>query len=152
MSTEKKPVAAKAEKTAATATPAKTAGKKSVRRKKKRKAGAHGKAFIRATFNNTIITITEANGEVIAWASSGGQGFKGTRKSTPYAAQVAANVAATKAVDMGMREVEVFINGIGVGRESSVRAIAAAGLDVVAITDSTPVPHNGCRPSKPRRV
>lgn len=129
-----------------------TSSAKGQPRKKKRKVGSRGQVHVQATYNNTIITISEVNGEVVAWASAGGQGFKGTRKSTPYAAQVAASTAAAKAIDMGMQDVDVIINGIGVGREAAVRSVASAGLNVTSITDRTPIPHNGCRPPKPRRV
>ncbi len=121
--------------------------------KKKSKRIIHaGSAYIQATFNNTIITITDPKGNVITWASAGGQGFKGSRKGTPYAAQIAAENAAKKAVDSGMRQVDVFINGPGAGRESAIRAIQSAGLEINLIKDITPVPHNGCRPPKRRRV
>jgi len=122
------------------------------RKKKKRVVGVDGKAYIHATYNNTIITIAETNGDVVSSSSCGAAGFKGTRKSTPYAAGQAASMAASKAIDMGMKQVEVYVKGIGVGRESAVRSIHATGLKVVSITDVTPVPHNGCRPPKPRRI
>ena len=112
----------------------------------------HGQAHIQSTFNNTIITITELNGDVIAWSSAGTVGFKGSRKSTPYAAQMAAQQAARQAMDMGVRELDVFIKGPGPGREAAVRALQAAGLGVRSISDVTRVPHNGCRPPKKRRV
>ncbi len=131
------------------ATPAK--GKK-VRKRKKRVVGVDGKAFIQATFNNTIVTIAETNGEVISASSCGAAGFKGSRKSTPYAAGKAATIAATKAKDMGMKQIEVYVKGIGSGRESAIRSLHATGLKVVSITDITPVPHNGCRPAKQRRI
>jgi small subunit ribosomal protein S11 len=111
-----------------------------------------GAAYIQATFNNTIITITDQKGNVIAWSSAGAQGFKGSRKSTPYAAQIAASVAAKKAMDYGMRQIDVFVKGPGSGRESAIRALQAAGLEISLIKDITPVPHNGCRPPKRRRV
>ncbi len=111
-----------------------------------------GIAYIKATFNNTIITITDPQGNVIVWGSSGTAGFKGTKKSTPYAAQLAARETARRAKDLGLKEVEVKVKGPGPGRESAIRAIQAAGLQVVSIKDITPVPHNGCRPPKPRRV
>jgi small subunit ribosomal protein S11 len=125
---------------------------KKVRKRKKRVVGVDGKAFIQATFNNTIVTISETNGEVIAQSSCGAAGFKGSRKATPYASGKAATFAATKAKDMGMKQVEVYVKGIGSGRESAIRSIHATGLKVVSITDITPVPHNGCRPAKARRI
>ncbi|GIV97544.1 MAG: 30S ribosomal protein S11 [Herpetosiphonaceae bacterium] len=121
-------------------------------RRRERKNVPRGQAHIQATFNNTIITITDPQGNVIGWSSAGTAGFKGSRKSTPYAAQVAAEAAARKAMDNGMRQVEVFVKGPGGGREAAVRSLQAAGLSVVAITDVTPIPHNGCRPPKRRRV
>ncbi|MEK6528525.1 MAG: 30S ribosomal protein S11 [Nitrospirota bacterium] len=111
-----------------------------------------GAAYIQATFNNTIITITDQKGNVIVWSSAGAQGFKGSRKSTPYAAQIAASAAAKKAMDYGMRQIDVFVKGPGSGRESAIRALQAAGLEISLIKDVTPVPHNGCRPPKRRRV
>jgi len=123
-----------------------------VRRRKTKRVGAEGFAHVRATFNNTTITITEKTGGVVTWASAGQAGFKGSRKGTPFAAQVAAERAARAAVDMGMRSVTVFVKGPGAGRESAVRALGAAGFQVLAIKDVTPIPHNGCRPPKKRRV
>jgi small subunit ribosomal protein S11 len=111
-----------------------------------------GQAHIQATFNNTIITITDPHGNTIAWASAGTSGFKGSRKSTPYAAQLAAQQAARSAQDNGMRELEIFVKGPGPGREAAIRSLQAAGLIIKAITDVTPIPHNGCRPPKRRRV
>jgi small subunit ribosomal protein S11 len=111
-----------------------------------------GQAHIQATFNNTIITLTDPAGNAIAWASGGTAGFKGSRKSTPYAAQLAAQQAARQAQDNGMRELDVFIKGPGPGREAAIRSLQAAGLVVKSITDVTPIPHNGCRPPKKRRV
>ena len=122
------------------------------RKKKDRKVSPSGVAHIHTSFNNTIISITDAGGGVIAWASAGKVGFKGSRKSTPYAAQLAADNAAREAMNMGMRRVEVWVKGPGAGREASIRSLAAAGLEVTAIRDVTPVPHNGCRPPKRRRV
>ncbi|MEA3407025.1 MAG: 30S ribosomal protein S11 [Chloroflexota bacterium] len=110
-----------------------------------------GRAYIKSTFNNTIITFTDADGDVVCWHSAG-QDFRGSRKSTPFAAQIAAENASNKAMDMGMREVDVYIKGPGPGREAAVRQIQAAGLRVLSITDVTPVPHNGCRPPKKRRI
>jgi len=124
--------------------------KKGVKRDKK--SIATGAAYIQATFNNTIVTITDPSGAVITWSSAGNLGFKGSRKSTPYAAQIAAEAAAKKAVDFGMRQVDVYVKGPGAGRESAIRALQAAGLDINVIKDVTPVPHNGCRPPKRRRV
>lgn len=123
-----------------------------VKKKKNKKNVPVGVAHVQATFNNTVITITDLNGEVIAWSTSGAKGFKGSRKSTPFAAQVAAEDAAKKAMDAGMRTVSVLVKGPGSGRESAVRAIAAAGMRVTLIRDVTPIPHNGCRPPKRRRV
>ncbi len=123
-----------------------------VKKKKVKRNIPVGVARIQATFNNTIITITDLNGEVLTWSTSGAKGFKGSRKSTPFAAQVAAEDAAKKAMDMGMRSVAVLVNGPGLGRESAVRALAAAGLRVTLVKDVTPIPHNGCRPPKRRRV
>lgn len=120
--------------------------------KKDRKNIASGAAYIQATFNNTIVTITDPSGGVITWASAGNLGFKGSRKGTPYAAQMAADAAAKKAIDSGMKQVDVYVKGPGAGRESAIRALQAAGLDINTIKDVTPVPHNGCRPPKRRRV
>jgi len=120
---------------------------------KKEKKNIHtGSAHIQATFNNTIVSITDQNGNVVAWSSSGSLGFKGSRKGTPYAAQMAAEAAAKKAMDFGMKQLDVFVKGPGAGRESAIRALQAAGLDINLIKDVTPVPHNGCRPPKRRRV
>ena len=127
--------------------------KKRVKDKKKSKLTASsGIVHIQATFNNTIVTITDTQGNVIAWSSAGAAAFKGSRKSTPYAAQFTADQAARKAMERGMREVQVFVKGPGAGRESAIRALAAAGLDVTLLRDITPMPHNGCRPRKRRRV
>jgi small subunit ribosomal protein S11 len=120
--------------------------------KKEKKNIAYGSAHIQATFNNTIVTITDPNGGVLTWASAGNLGFKGSRKSTPYAAQMAAAAAAKKAMDFGMKQVDIFVKGPGAGRESAIRALQAAGLEINLIKDVTPVPHNGCRPPKRRRV
>ena len=129
------------------------AGKKVVRNKKKvSKNIESGVAHIRSTFNNTIVTIADMNGNVLSWASAGGLGFRGSRKSTPFAAQMAAEKAAGAAKDYGLKTVEVFVKGPGSGREAAIRALQAAGLDVTMIKDVTPVPHNGCRPPKRRRV
>ena len=121
-------------------------------RRKEKKNVSHGHAHIKSTFNNTIVSITDPTGNVIAWASSGHVGFKGSRKSTPYAAQMVAESAARRAQEHGMRKVDVFVKGPGSGRETAIRSLQAAGLEVGAIQDVTPVPHNGCRPSKRRRV
>ena len=120
--------------------------------KKEKKVVHSGEAYIQATFNNTIITITDQNGNVVAWSSAGAQGFKGSRKGTPYAAQIAADVAAKKAMAFGMRQLDVYVKGPGAGRESSIRALQAAGLEINLIKDVTPVPHNGTKPPKRRRV
>lgn len=121
-------------------------------KRRERKNVPHGIAHIYSTFNNTIVTITDPTGAVISWGSAGTSGFKGSRKSTPYAAQMSADAAARKAMDNGMRLVEVFVKGPGSGRESAIRALQTAGLQVSSITDITPIPHNGCRPPKRRRV
>ncbi|KAA0228332.1 30S ribosomal protein S11 [bacterium] len=128
------------------------ANPKKKRVKKKEKVDASGLAHIQATFNNTIVALTDVYGNVISWASAGKVGFKGSRKSTPFAAQVAAENAARTAMDMGLRRVEVLVNGPGSGREAAVRSLQAAGLEISAIKDVTPIPHNGCRPPKRRRV
>ncbi|GCE47777.1 small subunit ribosomal protein S11 [Thermosporothrix hazakensis] len=121
-------------------------------RRRERKSVPRGQAHIQATFNNTIVTLTDPNGNVIAWGSAGAQGFKGSRKSTPYAAQVTADNAARKAMDHGLKQIDVFVKGPGSGREAAIRSLQAAGLTVTSITDVTPIPHNGCRPPKRRRV
>ena len=121
-------------------------------RRRERKNIPVGQAHIHSTFNNTIVTITDPVGKVVCWSSGGAAGFKGSRKSTPYAAQLSADSAARKAMENGMHQVEVFVKGPGAGRESAIRALQAAGLTVTAITDVTPIPHNGCRPPKRRRV
>jgi small subunit ribosomal protein S11 len=123
---------------------------KTRRREKKNVPAGH--AHIQASFNNTIITITALTGAVVSWGSAGVAGFKGSRKSTPYAAALSAEVAARKAMEHGMRQVEVFVKGPGAGREQAIRSLQSAGLEVSAITDVTPIPHNGCRPPKRRRV
>jgi small subunit ribosomal protein S11 len=127
-------------------------GKKVVRKSKEKKNIANGVAHIQATFNNTIVTISDVAGNVISWSTSGAKGFKGSRKSTPFAAQIAAEDAAKKAQEHGLRNVEVFVKGPGSGRESALRALQAAGLTITLIKDVTPIPHNGCRPPKRRRV
>jgi small subunit ribosomal protein S11 len=123
-----------------------------VRKKKEKKTVYEGKVFIQATFNNTIVTITDLNGNAVSWSSAGSLGFRGAKKSTPYAAQTTAETAARKAIDQGLQEVHVFVNGPGVGRESAIRSLGALGLTVRSIKDVTPIPHNGCRPRKSRRV
>ena len=123
-----------------------------LKKKKVKRNVPAGVVHIKASFNNTLITFTDVNGDVVAWSSSGSKGFKGSRKSTPFAAQMAAEEASRKAMDSGMRTVSVLVSGPGSGRESAVRAIAAAGMRVAMIKDVTPIPHNGCRPSKRRRV
>ncbi|GIV53580.1 MAG: 30S ribosomal protein S11 [Candidatus Kapaibacterium sp.] len=126
----------------------------SQKRKVKRKSVAdiHGKAYIQATFNNVIVTITDSYGNTLCWSSAGRNGFRGSKKNTPYAAQVAAERAAKEAYDMGLRKVDIIVKGPGSGREAAIRAIAQVGLEVLSIVDRTPIPHNGCRPPKRRRV
>ena len=122
------------------------------RTKKKERVEAHGKAHIKATFNNTIISLTDSYGNVISWASAGKSGFKGSRKNTPFAAQISAEGAAKVAIELGLMRVDVEVKGPGSGREAAIRALQAAGLDISSIKDVTPIPHNGCRPPKRRRV
>ena len=122
------------------------------RRRRERRVVTEGVAHIQSTFNNTIITITDTGGNTLVWASAGGQGFRGSRKGTPFAAQSAAELVARKAIDQGMRRVDVFVKGPGAGREAAIRALQAAGLEVSVIRDITPIPHNGPRPPKRRRV
>ena len=126
--------------------------KKVVKKRRERKNVEKGVAHIRSTFNNTIVTISDTQGNVISWGTAGEMGFKGSKKSTPYAAQTAAEHAAKIAVDNGMKTVEVLVRGPGAGRESAIRALATAGLEITMIKDVTPIPHNGCRPPKRRRV
>ena len=123
-----------------------------IRKKKVKRSVSTGSVYIQASFNNTIVTITDHVGGVVCWSTAGAKGFRGSRKNTPFAAQVAAEDAARKAVELGMRTVQVFVNGPGAGRESALRALQAAGLRVSFIKDTTPIPHNGCRPPKRRRV
>ncbi len=123
-----------------------------VRKRRERKNIEKGAAHIRSSFNNTMVTLTDVQGNVLSWASSGGLGFRGSRKSTPYAAQVAAETAAKAAMEHGLKSVEVYVKGPGSGREAAIRALQAMGLDVTLIKDVTPIPHNGCRPPKRRRV
>jgi small subunit ribosomal protein S11 len=120
--------------------------------KRKEKVDAFGVAHIKATFNNTLVTLTDKKGNVISWASAGTIGYKGSRKSTPFAAQLAAEAAAKEAMDLGLRKIEVWVKGPGSGREAAIRSLQAAGLEIEAIKDVTPIPHNGCRPPKRRRV
>lgn len=122
------------------------------KRKRKQISDPNGMAFIKATFNNVLVTLTDADGNVLSWSSAGKEGFKGSRKNTPYAAQLSAETAATAAHEMGLRRVEVFVKGPGSGREAAIRALATSGLEVTSIKDRTPIPHNGCRPPKRRRV
>ena len=130
----------------------KAAAKKIVKRRKERKSVEKGAAHIRSSFNNTMVTITDMEGNALSWASSGGLGFRGSRKSTPFAAQTAAETAAKAAMEYGLKTVEVYVKGPGQGREAAIRALQSAGLEVVMIKDVTPIPHNGCRPPKRRRV
>ena len=127
----------------------KTAGRG---RRRERKSVPRGQAHIQATFNNTIVTLTDPNGNVLSWGSAGAQGFKGSRKSTPYAAQMTAESAARKAMEHGLKQIDVYVKGPGSGREAAIRSLQAAGLNVTSITDVTPIPHKGCRPPKRRRV
>jgi len=128
------------------------AAKKVVKRRRERKVVEKGAAHIRSSFNNTMVTITDLEGNALSWASSGGLGFRGSRKSTPFAAQTAAETAAKAAMEYGLKTVEVYVKGPGQGREAAIRALQTAGLEVVMIKDVTPIPHNGCRPPKRRRV
>ena len=131
---------------------AKTAGKKTTRRRRERKNIERGAAHIRSSFNNTIVTITDVAGNALSWASAGGLGFRGSRKNTPFAAQMAAETAAKAAMEHGLKSGEVYVKGPGAGREAAIRALQGAGLEVNMIKDVTPIPHNGCRPPKRRRV
>ena len=131
---------------------AKVAKKAPIKRRRDRKNIDRGSAHIRSSFNNTIVTVTDVNGNAISWASAGGLGFKGSKKSTPFAAQMAAETAAKAAMEHGMKSVEVFVKGPGPGREAAIRALQTAGLEVSMIKDVTPIPHNGSRPPKRRRV
>ena len=121
-------------------------------KKRDRKVGTNGVAHVQASFNNTIVTLTDTDGNVISWSSAGKAGFKGSRKSTPFAAQVAAEATAREAINMGLKRVEVWVKGPGSGREAAIRSLQVAGLEISAIKDVTPIPHNGCRPPKRRRV
>ena len=131
---------------------AKATAKKVVKRRRERKNVEKGAVHIRSSFNNTMVTITDLQGYALSWASSGGLGFRGSRKSTPYAAQMCAETAAKAAMEHGLKTVEVYVKGPGQGREAAIRALQSAGLEVVMIKDVTPIPHNGCRPPKRRRV
>lgn len=126
--------------------------KKGKTKKKSRRVDSNGTVYIKATFNNTIISVVDSGGNVISWGSAGKVGFKGSKKSTPFAAQMAASSAAKEAIDMGLRRVEVWVKGPGSGREAAIRSLSAAGLEITLIKDVTPIPHNGCRPPKRRRV
>ena len=126
--------------------------KKVVRKRREKKLVERGAAHIRSSFNNTIVTITDTNGNALSWASAGGLGFRGSKKATPFAAQSAAETAAKNAMDYGLKTVEVFVKGPGAGREAAIRSLQTAGLEVTMIKDVTPIPHNGCRPPKRRRV
>ncbi len=129
-----------------------TKAKKTTKKRREKKNIEKGAAHIRSSYNNTIVTLTDVNGNAISWASAGEMGFKGSKKSTPFAAQTAAETAAKLAVDQGLKTVEVFVKGPGQGRESAIRALQTAGLEITLIKDVTPIPHNGCRPPKRRRV
>ena len=131
---------------------AKATAKKVVKRRRERKNVEKGAVHIRSSFNNTMVTITDLQGNALSWASSGGLGFRGSRKSTPYAAQMCAETAAKAAMEHGLKTVEVYVKGPGQGREAAIRTLQSAGLEVVMIKDVTPIPHNGCRPPKRRRV
>ena len=131
---------------------AKQGTKRTTAKRRVKKNVEHGQAHIQSSFNNTIVTLTDAQGNALSWASAGGLGFRGSRKSTPYAAQMAAETAVKAALPHGLKTVDVFVKGPGSGREAAIRALAAAGLQVLSIEDCTPVPHNGCRPPKRRRV
>ena len=131
---------------------AKVNAKKVIKRRKERKNVENGAAHIRSSFNNTMVTITDLSGNALSWASSGGLGFRGSKKSTPFAAQMAAETAAKAAMEHGLKTVEVYVKGPGQGREAAIRALQSAGLEVTMIKDVTPIPHNGCRPPKRRRV
>ncbi len=132
--------------------PKKATLKKVSRKRREKKLVERGVAHIRSSFNNTIVTITDVTGNALSWASAGGMGFRGNKKSTPFAAQMAAETAAKAATEFGLRSVDVFVKGPGSGREAAIRALQTAGLDVTMIKDVTPIPHNGCRPPKRRRV
>ena len=139
-------------KTEAAAAPATDATEAPKIKKSSKKNVANGRVYVLATFNNTVVTFTDGMGNAVAWASAGGSGFRGSRKNTPFAAQVAGEAAARKAAEQGMRSVQAFVSGPGAGRESALRALSSAGIRVTYIEDVTPIPHNGCRPPKRRRV
>ena len=143
-----------AEQQQATAAPAApgTAATPKPKKKRERKVGINGIAHVHSTFNNTIVTIADMDGHTVSWASAGKVGFKGSRKSTPFAAQIAAEAATKEAISLGLKKVEVWVKGPGAGREAAIRSLQAAGLEISAIKDVTPIPHNGCRPPKRRRV
>jgi small subunit ribosomal protein S11 len=143
------PVTATKEVAATTETPAEV---KKVKKSKNKRTVTEGNVYIQSSFNNTIVTITDLKGNVIAWSSAGSNGFKGAKKATPYAAQISSEAAANKALTYGLEKVKVFVKGIGAGRDQAVRGIHAAGIDIESITDVTPIAHNGCRPRKARRV
>ena len=149
---EKKPAAAKAAEGKNAEKAATKPADKPVKKKKVQRDVSFARAYIQCTFNNTIVSITDDHGGVISWASAGSAGFKGTKKGTPFAAQVTAEKAANKAKEMGVRQVMVFVKGPGSGRETAIRALQSAGFSISLIRDVTPIPHNGCRPPKPRRV
>ncbi len=134
------------------ASKAKKPAPKARKGKKAKRQIATGRAYIQSTYNNTIVTLTDPDGNVLSWASAGNAGFRGPKKATPYAASIIVRNAAERAVDYGLKEVHVFVRGVGQGRESAIRALNANGLNVLSIKDVTPIPHNGCRPSRPRRV
>src|SRR6185437_10204720 len=152
MSEQKTEAKPESKKDAAAPAASAAAGAEVKRVKKGKKNVANGNVYVLSSFNNTIVTITDAMGNAICWSSAGGKGFRGSRKNTPFAAQVAAEDAGRKAVENGMRSVQVFVSGPGAGRESALRALASVGLRVTYIEDVTPIPHNGCRPPKRRRV
>jgi small subunit ribosomal protein S11 len=145
-------VTAETQKNEEAAAPAAAEAAKVKTRKKDKKVPRNGVAHIQSTFNNTIITISDTTGAVVSWSASGAHGFKGSRKSTPYAAGVAAEAAAKKALELGMKEIEVYVKGPGSGRETAISSLASAGMTITLIRDVTPIPHNGCRPPKRRRV
>lgn len=128
------------------------AASSAAKKKKKQLSDPNGMAFVKATFNNVIVTLTDSDGNVLSWSSAGKQGFRGSRKNTPYAAQMSAETAAKDAFDMGLRKVVAYVKGPGSGREAAIRALAMSGIEVSLIKDTTPIPHNGCRPPKRRRV
>ncbi len=136
----------------ASATPEKKTAKGRTKKAKAKGVISHGKAYIQATYNNTIVTLTDLNGNVLSWSSAGGAGFKGPKKSTPYAASIVVRNAVDKASAYGLKDVNIFVSGVGQGREGAIRAFQANNVGVLSIKDITPIPHNGCRPPRPRRV